>query len=248
MAKISAIILSKNEEKFLLRCLSGLQWCDEIILIDDYSTDKSRDIAKRFGAKVYKRKLNNDFSSQRNFALKRAKTEWSFFVDADEVVTEALTREIQKNIEDGHLNGLFVNRQDIFMGKKMNGGEWGSKWLMRIARTKKGKWNREVHEILSIDGTTAKLSSPLLHSPSLDLKSNISKINIYSSIHSKSNKKEAKKANLLKIVLWPIFKFFVNFLFKRGYKDGTHGFVFAVMMSFHSFLSWSKQWELEKNN
>lgn len=248
MAKISAIVLARNEEGSLLKCLKALSWCDEIILIDDYSTDKTHEIAKKFEAKIYKRKLNNDFSSQRNFALKKAKYEWSFFVDSDEIVTELLANEIRDSIDNEGINGFWVNRLDVFMGQKMNGGEWGSQWLLRVVRTKKGKWEREVHEVLKVDGQTAKLSSPLLHSPAKNLKSYISKINFYSSIHSRSNKTEGKNENLLKIIFWPIAKFFVNFFIKRGYKDGTHGFVFAVMMSFHSFLSWSKQWELEKKN
>lgn len=233
---ISAVILTKNEEKNIARCLKNLLWCDEILLIDDYSTDNTLNVAKRFKAKVYSRGLNNDFADQRNFGLTKATHEWILFIDADEIVSKELAREIREEIASRSADGYLLKRVG-----------WIDEWVLRLAKKGAGKWRREVHEVWDIKGNIKKLHSPLLHSPSEDLFKYLAKINFYSSLHAKSNISEGKNVNLIKIVFWPVFKFILNFIVKRGYTDGVHGFVVAIMMSFHSFLAWSKQWELQKD-
>ena len=92
---ISAIVLTKNSEDSIDKCLKSLIWCDEMIILDDDSTDKTLDIAQKHKAKIFQKSLDNDFSSQRNFGLDKAKGEWVLFIDSDEVVTEDLKKEIQ---------------------------------------------------------------------------------------------------------------------------------------------------------
>lgn len=242
---ISAVVLTKNEENNIKKCLKSLQWCDEMVVIDDFSTDNTIKTAKSMGAVVFKRELGGDFSAQRNFGLERTKGDWVIFVDADEIVTPSLASEIKMAIKGTEHSGFLINRVDTFFGVKMKGGEWGSKLLVRLVKKGKGKWERSVHETLNVSGKIGVLSSPLLHSPSETISSRVDKINLYSTIHAVSNLNEGKNENLLKIVFWPIFKFFDNFVLKRGYKDATYGFAIGVLMSFHSFLAWSKQWELK---
>lgn len=240
---ISAIVITKNEEEKIIDCLRGLSWCDEIVVVDDNSEDKTRVLAKKFGARVFRHEMV-DFASQRNFGLKRAKGEWALFVDADEVVTPELALEIRVVAKNSQTSGYLIKRQDIFMGKEMHGGEWADKYLLRFARG--GAWKRKVHEKWQVGGRITKLHAPLLHSPSPSLKNFIDKINKYSLLHAQSNSEEGKKASLIKIVFMPMAKFFYNFIVKRGYKDGVYGFVYSALMSFHSFLAWSKLWAKEQ--
>lgn len=242
MNRISAVVLTKNEEKLIGKCLTNLTWCDEIIVIDDDSTDNTASEARKYKAKVFKRSLNGDFSAQRNFGLEKAKGNWILFIDADEIVTDPLASEIKKKTKSTRFNGFLANRKLIFMDKKMNGGEWGGIWLLRLAKKESGKWERAVHEEWRVKGSVGKLSSPLLHSPTNSLSEFVQKINFYSQIHARSNETEGKSSNLIKVIFWPFFKFINNYLFKRGYKDGVHGFVYAAFMSFHSYLAWSNQW------
>jgi hypothetical protein len=130
---------------------------------------------------------------------------------------------------------------DIFVGKLLKHGEMGNKYLLRLGIKTKGRWKRRVHEIWEIEGSFDKLKNPIIHNRT-DLRSLIERINNYSIIHAEENIYEGKKSSLAKIVLFPFFKFIQGYFLKMGLKDSTAGFVIAVTMSFHSFLSWSEMW------
>ncbi len=133
---ISAVILTKNEEKNIQRCIKSLQWCEEIIIIDDYSIDNT--LSKVKGCKVFKRKLNGNFAAQRNFGLSKAKGDWVLFIDADEVVTKELQKEIVTRIKYSERNGFYVKRKDIFLGRELNYGETGNTKLLRLSKRNSG--------------------------------------------------------------------------------------------------------------
>lgn len=239
---ISALILTKNEEKNIKRCLNSLVWCDEIIIIDDFSTDRTDQVAKKSGAKVYKRHLGDDFAAQRNFGLSKAKNEWIFFIDADEIVTSALRDEIKEKIKESDIDGFYLKREDYFFGRVLHYGEAGNVKLLRLAQKNSGVWKRKVHEVWKVKGKISELNNPIIHYSHLTISDFISDINKYSTIHASENKRERKKYNFLFIIFHPIGKFFVNYFLKLGFLDGKQGFIMALMMSFHSFLSWSKLW------
>ena len=232
---ISAVVITKNEEGNIDSCLKSLLWCDEMVVVDDFSTDGTAEIAEKCGAKVFKRKLEDDFSAQRNFGLKKAKGEWVLFIDADEYVSESLSQEILEVIVKGSADGYLLKRVGVV-----------DEWVLRLGRG--GRWGRKVHEKWEINGLTKKLHSPLLHSPSLSVSKALEKTNWYSTIHARSNKKERKRADLGKIIFYPPIKFFHYYFLKSGYRSGLYGFIFSVFMSFHSFLAWSKLWALQEKN
>jgi glycosyltransferase involved in cell wall biosynthesis len=241
---ISAIIITENEEKNLQRCIESLKFVEEIIIIDDKSKDKTLEIAEKYKAKIYSRNLNGDFSSQRNFGLEKAKGDWILFIDADEVITPNLRNEIIQVTADplNKNNGYFIQRKDILWGKQLNYGEWGKTRLLRLARSKKGKWKRRVHEYWDIKGSVSALHYPLLHNSHENLREFISHINYFSTLHAKANLEEKKRSTIFKIIFWPIFKFIKNWIILLGFLDGSRGFIVALLMSVHSFLSWSKLW------
>src|SRR5260221_10612707 len=117
--KITGIILTNDEENSIKTCIESLKWCDEILVIDDESSDNTREIAKKMGAKVFIHLLNRDFSAQRNFALEKASGEWSFFLDADEVISPSLNQEINIYINNpnNEYSGFYIKRKDVMWGK-----------------------------------------------------------------------------------------------------------------------------------
>ncbi len=245
---LTAVVLTKNEEKNIERCLKSLSFAGEILIVDDYSVDRTLDIAKKFGVKIYKRLLNGDFAQQRNFALSKARFDWVLFIDADEVVPEKTKLEIISKIENPLLKevGYFVRRDNYFLGKKLKYGEASSVSLLRLGKKGCGVWKRKVHEFWDIKGKVVMLNNRIDHYFCENLSDFIEKINWYSELHTKANQEEGKKSNLFKILFYPVFKFFNGFVLKRGFLDGVSGFVFAFLMSFHSFLSWSKLWLLQR--
>ncbi|MCL4385595.1 MAG: glycosyltransferase family 2 protein [Cyanobacteria bacterium] len=245
---ISAIILTKNEEKNIVDCLESLSFCNEKLVIDDNSEDNTVDLAKKNGAAVYARFLNNDFSEQRNFGLFKAKSEWALFIDADERVSENLKKEIEYLTSavdlPKQLNGYFIKRQDFMWGKELRHGETGNIKLLRLARREAGKWNGRVHEEWIVKGKIGMLKNPILHYPHQSIKEFLSEINYYTDIRADELYNRGIKSSWFSVIFYPKIKFIQNYFIRLGILDGTGGFVFAILMSFHSFLVRGKLWLL----
>jgi len=245
---ISAVILTKDEEKNIEDCIKCLSFCDEVVVIDDNSSDKTVEIAKRLGAKVFVHPLENDFSQQRNFGLQKASGEWVLFIDADERVSKDLQKEILEIIkDDAHRSGYYIKRYDDMWGKFVKYGETGNIYFLRLARKNSGKWIGKVHETWVSIGKTAELKNPLYHYPHVTVEEFLKEINFYSTIRAEELFENKVKTNWIQIILYPNAKFLVNYVLKRGFLDGIPGLVFALLMSFHSFLVRGKLWLLWEN-
>lgn len=243
---ISAIVLTHNSEESLEACLESVKWCNEIIVVDDDSTDATRTIAKKYTDKIYEHLLNNDFSQQRNYALGKATGEWALFVDSDEIVSETLKEEIELRIKSYlDVSGYYIKREDTMWGKKLDYGETGNMWLLRLARKDAGKWQGKVHETWKIHGKTQRLKNTLSHFPHPTVSEFLSEINFYSTLRAEELHKKNVRVSFYDIIFYPKAKFFLNYLFKQGYRDGIPGFLLALFMSFHSFLVRGKLWQLQ---
>ncbi len=242
---ISAVVLTKNEEKNIRECLDGLKWCDEILVIDDNSEDKTEEIARLEGARVIKSRVNSNFAGQRNFALDRASFDWIFFVDADERVSQELAEEIREKVKNTTAAGFFVKRRDFFMGKRLKYGETGRIKLLRLARRGSGQWRRTVDEQWVIEGERRTLKNPLAHYSHPTLTDFLTTINERSGLNAECFYKEGRETGPGEW-LKPAAKFFQNYFLKFGFLDGTAGFVFAVLMSLHSFMVRGKLYLLWK--
>lgn len=249
---ITAIILAHNDEKIIERAIQSVRFCDEIIVIDDESTDRTAEkvhnvckAIKFVKYKIYQRKLNNDFAAQRNFGLSKALGEWVLFVDSDEVVTAELSEEIKNiismlNAKCQMLNGLYIKRRDYLFGKWLRHGETANVRLLRLARKDAGKWVRPVHEVWEVNGEVDELSSPLLHYPHQTITDFLAEVNSYSTLNAEYLFREKVQTNWLQIILWPAGKFIQNYIWRGGFLDSVPGFIVAMMMSLHSFLTRGK--------
>jgi hypothetical protein len=176
-----------------------------------------------------------DFAKERNELLQKAKAEWIFFVDSDEKVSNGLRLEVAKRVQEGGYEGFYVKRKIIFLGNEI-----GEDKVLRLAKRNAGKWVRKVHETWVVGGKTGTLKNYIIHKTADNLYDYVGKINSYSSIHAGENLKEGKQVSMLKIIFFPKIKFMESLLKGRG-------FVFSILQSFHSFLGWAKQWELQKS-
>ncbi|HUW21963.1 MAG TPA: glycosyltransferase family 2 protein [Candidatus Bathyarchaeia archaeon] len=243
---LTGIVLTKNEEKNIGECLKTLVFCNEVIVVDDYSQDKTIQIAQEMGVKVSQRGLNQDFAAQRNFALDKAKGDWILFIDADERVTPKLKEEIQSVIKNPKFIGYYLKRQDVLFGKKLEFGETANVELLRLARRGSGKWERRVHEVWQVEGKVGELAAPLVHYPHQAISEFLNAINFYSTLHAWALFEERKKSGTFKIICYPLGKFIYNYLIRFGFLDRMPGLIVALMMSLHSFLSWAKLFLLWK--
>ncbi len=249
--KISAVILTKNEENNLECCLKSVSFCDEIVIIDDFSSDKTVEIAKGFKANVYKRKLNNDFSNQRQFAFNKTSGEWLLFIDADEEVSPQLKKDIKNVLTQGNqkIIAYYIKRRDIWWGRELKYGETQkvrNQGLIRLIKKNHGQWYGLVHETFKTKEATSCLEGFLNHYPHPTLTEFIRDVNRYSSLRAKELFAQNKKTNTGQIVFYPFLKFLLNYFIYLGFLDGAAGFVYAFMMSFHSFLVRVKLYQLSQ--
>lgn len=180
-----------------------------------------------------------DFASARNQTLKKAKSEWIFFVDTDEKVSKDLENEILKLVQDDKIDGYFIKRIDYFFGRWLKFGETGNIKLLRLGKKGAGIWRRRVHEFWDIKNA-GKLKNPLFHYP----KWSIGKINQYSDIDAK----EFSQFRFYDVILKPIGKFILNYFLKLGFLDGLAGYIHAYLMSFQSLVVRVKQYDFIKTS
>lgn len=237
---LSVIILTKNSESTLTKALESVRWAQELLIIDDESSDSSRHIAEIYGAKWSSSPLKN-FSDQRNKGLSLATRDWVLFLDSDEYLSPELQHEIQTTVRTTQLNGFLIKRTDVFMQKTLRYGETGTMYLLRLARRDAGIWNRPVHEVWNIGGGIGKLAHPIMHTPHTSITSFLEKINLYTEMEKEH--RDPWLLWLIKLLYYPKLKFIVNYLVKRGFLDGFPGFAMAYMMSLHSLIVRIKQYE-----
>lgn len=242
--QITAVILTHNEEKNLPRCLEALSWVDEIVVIDDNSDDKTVEIAKEYGIRVFVRKLDN-FAAQRNFALSKVETPWVLLVDADEVVTPELREEVKVAIQKGKFDGFYFPRKNIIFGKWIKRSGWYPDWQLHLFRTKKGTYHEPVHEQVEVKGKVGKLKNPLLHYNYESISQYLRKINRYTDIEALSLFEGGYRFSLSDLVSRPTNEFLRRFFAEEGYKDGVHGLALGLLQAFGEVVTLLKVWEKE---
>lgn len=241
---ISAVVLTHNDENKIVDCLEALRFCDEIIIIDDDSQDRTVELASLYSKTIKKHPLAMNFASQRNFALNYTHSEWILYVDSDEVVSKELSKEIVNKINHSQAKGFFLKRIDRMWGKTIKHGEVGSVSLLRLARKDSGKWKGRIHERWIVAGNTEELVNPLIHYPHQSVREFVKDIDEYTTIRAEELHDKGDTVTAYKIVLYPIGKFLQNYILKKGYKDEVPGFLYAMMMSLHSFLVRAKLYRL----
>ncbi len=243
MSKISAVIIAKNEQDMIGECLESLSFCDEIIVVDNNSTDKTAQIAESFGAKVYKSN-SLDFSQLRNLGLKRAQNEWILYVDADERVDEGLKSQIQKVIQNREVFSYFVKRKNFYLG--INQWPYIEKILRLFRKKNLSGWDGQIHESPKISGETDVLEGFLLHFTHRDLESMVNKTISWSQteaiIRFRANHPLVSWWRIPRVMLT---EFIRSYIFQRGFKAKQIGLIESIYQSFSIFITYAKLWEIQ---
>jgi len=245
---LSIIVFSRNEEKNIKACLKTAVWADEIILIDDYSTDKTLEIAEKFEkVRVFKHKLK-DFASQHNFAMKKTKGDWLFFLDADERISKTLKIQIEQAVKTNQLAGFRVNRVNIFLGKRLKYGGWQPDQPTRLFRKSKLKrWQGIIHESSQVEGRIGLLNAPLYHFGHRNLSSMLKKTIKWSTYEAKlrldADHPPVRTWRVLKVGL---SEFFERLVLEQGWRDGTIGLIEVIYQTFSIMITYLKLWEMQR--
>ncbi len=243
MAMLTAIIIAKNEEKMLQSCINALKpISDEIIVVDNASSDRTSEIAMRNGAKVT---ISNEtsFASLRNTGLEKATRDWVLYVDSDERVTKGLAEEIKSTLASTKYNGFIINREDYYFGNKR---PLFSPMHRLFRRSALKQWKGALHETPEVDGLITALKNPLLHFTHTDINSML-----LNTIPWSDTEAELRfKAGHPPIVGWRLVRVFLtgfwnSYITQQGYKCGTAGWVEAIYQGCSLFITYAKLWELQ---
>jgi glycosyltransferase involved in cell wall biosynthesis len=246
-AMVTAVVLTHNNEARIEDTLKGLSWCSEIIVVDDESEDKTKEIASKAGATVLTHSLHGNFAAQRNIGLEAATNEWVLFVDSDECVSPKLAHEIQKVASTSKEVGYYLKRQDYLYGKPLKFGETASVQLLRLGKKGSGMWIRPVHEVWNIPGEHPVLPVPLDHYPHPNITEFLDDINFYSTMNAKEFIRTNRRVTWFEIIFFPLGKFIQNYIIRLGFRDKMPGLLMALFMSFHSFLTRGKVYVYRQN-
>ena len=240
---ISAIIITKNEEGFVRRCISSLlPVADEIVVIDAFSTDKTEEICKSLGVKFFQRKWEG-YAQTKNWANSQATHDYIISLDAD----EELSPELQQSILGAKQNGApffySLNRLTNYCGQWIKHGGWFPDIKPRLFDRRNAKWTGEyVHERLeNTAGEKPVLLSGLCYHYSIPtIAKHIDTVNRYSTLAAEESLAKGKKYTLLKLLFSPLFTFIKMYVFKAGFLDGANGFIIAVISAHYRFLKYAK--------
>lgn len=246
--KLTVTIITLNEEKDLPRALRSVKsLADEVIVVDSGSTDKTVEIAKKFGAKVYFRKFDN-YSNQKNYAAQKATGDWILSLDADEEITPKLAKEIRKVIGENRFVAYSMPRKNIILGKFIRYTRWQPEldrhiWLWRRDR---GRWVGEVHEEVVVDGEVGRLRNAKIHYQYETIAQFLEMMNRYSQFEAEERVKKGIKFSYFRLFFDPVYNFLVRFFYRLGFLDGWRGFVLSYLMAIYHLEVWIKIWEKQK--
>lgn len=229
MAKLSVIIITKNEAENIRACLDSVKWADEIIVVDSGSSDATVEICRELGAKVHEHDWPG-FGMQKNRALSYATHEWIFSIDADERVTAELQSQLIKAMADCSEDGFYVPRLSQFCGRFIRHSGWYPDYVLRLFKRTKGRFSDDmVHERVILEGTAGRLSSPLLHYSYLNKADVQRKTEQYARAGAMQMLKNGKTATLADAPLRASWAFIRTYFLRLGFLDGMAGFNVALM-------------------
>lgn len=231
--KLSVVIITKNEENFITDAIKSALFADEVIILDSGSTDRTCEIAKELGAKVYQNEWLG-FGPQKNRAVELAKNDWVFVLDSDERITEELKDEIVTTLKEPQFNGYFIARLNNFFGKNIKNCGLYPDYSIRLFNKNYGKFNDvSVHESVQLTSKAAHLKNHMIHLAYESIEEFIQKQNRYSSLNH-------KKKSLIKAIINPYWTFFKLYILKKGFLDGWHGFVISKLYAQYTFWKYIK--------
>ena len=273
---VSVIVPIRNEAENLPRCLTSVQWADEIFVVDSHSTDGSIDIAEKRGANVVQFEFNNTWPKKKNWALENLpfRNEWVFILDADEVLPPEAEAEFIKAIANaGSIAGYWINRHFIFLGRKLRHAYYPN-WNLRLFRHALGRYEKlietetdsgdnEVHEHVVVQGPTARLKCEIAHHAFPSVEVFLEKHNRYSNwearvasdgqltgktslAHEHVDLKRQLKMLSQHLPFRPLLRFLYVYIWQKGFLDGRDGYYFARLHAVYELLTVAKIYELRR--
>ncbi len=247
--KISFCIITYNEEENIKELIENIkELADEIVVVDRFSDDKTKEIALSMGVSFYEKEWV-DYTTQKNTAKELAKNGWVFFLDADERLSDSLKEELKRLKERDKIDedGFYVKRRAMYVGKWIKHSGWYPDKSIRLFRKDKGTfYGKYVHEGLKLGGKIGELKGDILHFAYSSFREHFDKTKKYAYLSALRMIDEGKSFSILKLIFSPFFRFIKHFFLRLGFLDGVHGLVISYLSSYYVFLKYVYLWELKK--
>lgn len=239
---LSVVVITKNEEAGIRRCLESVAWADEIVVLDSGSTDRTVEISRELGARVTVTADWPGFGPQKNRALEQASCDWVVSLDADEWVTPALRDEILGAVSNpGGAVAFRIPRLSSFCGRFMRHSGWWPDHVVRLFRRGAARFSADaVHERVMVEGKTGTLHEPIMHETFVDLDELLEKMNNYSSLAAREMRREGRRSGLAAAVLRAGWAFLRTYFLRGGFLDGREGFMLAVATAEGTYYRYAK--------
>jgi glycosyltransferase involved in cell wall biosynthesis len=246
---ISAIVTTYNEEPNIGACLDSLRWCDEILVVDSYSTDRTPEIVRGQDKVRFLQRTYYGSASQKNWAMDQVAHDWIVIFDADERCTPKLQNEIETLLArgPGH-NAYTIKRRVYFLGKQIRFSGWQCDRVVRLVRKGTARYpNRRVHADMETTGPAPVLRHPMEHYMTETLDEYIPRILKYSVWGAAQGWKEGKTAGFPEVFLRAVWRFFRTYVVQGGIFDGMHGLVFCMLQAVGTYQKWALLWSWRWN-
>lgn len=244
--RISACVIVFNEERKIRRCLESLTWCDEIVVLDSFSTDRTLDICREYTDRVFQH-VWLGYVGQRNQVRQLARYNWILNIDSDEEVSPGLREEILAEFDEGpgETRGFEFPRQVYYLGRWIRHGEWYPDVKLRLFHKDFGRSEgEEPHDKVVVNGRVKRLANPLWHYTYDDLRDHMDTLDRFSTISARHKFMQDARPLWTDLLFRPPLRFLKGYVLKLGFLDGWHGFAIAVISSFGAFMKYAKLWEL----
>lgn len=247
--KISVVVTTFNEEANIADCLESLLWCDEILVIDSYSTDRTPEIIQSFKEVTFVQRTYYGSAAQKNWAMDQTQHEWTLIFDADERCTPALRQEIEELLTSGpKYDAYTIRRRVFFLGKVIRFSGWQHDQVVRLLKKGTGRYpNRRVHADMKTTGPAPLLRNRMDHYMVEDFHKYVLRIVKYSHWGASQGWKEGKHSGFMEVMGRSVWRFFRTYFLQLGILDGMHGVVFCLLQAFGTYTKWSLLWSWRVN-
>jgi len=246
MTPLTLVVITRNAETHLERCLNSVPFAAEKLVLDSGSTDQTVSIARRCGARVEVEAWRG-FGLQRQRATELANTDWVLSLDADEALSPKAQKELKELLSRSDLpaEAYAFPRLSYHLGRWIRHGGWYPDWQVRLYDRRRTNWSEApVHEKIQTHHVE-KLRSPIYHWVFQDLTDQVATNNRYSGLGTDALKEKGRRFSVIHLLVKPAVKFLETYVYKRGFLDGMPGFIIAVGAAYSVFLKWAKLWEYE---
>ncbi len=247
---LSACIIAFNEEDRIGDCIASLDFCDEVVVVDSRSADRTREVAANLGARVIERDWPGHVA-QKEFTIRQASHDWVLCVDADERISDPLRAEILslRDTGFGERPGYRMPRCSRYLNRYLRHGSWYPDRQLRLFDRRRGRWGgHDPHDKVELEGDAGELRGDLLHHPYRSFAEHLATIDNYTTVMARSLEKRGKRAGLRHILFNPAWRFFRVYVIKHGFLDGWRGLVMAYLEAYYTRLKYIKRYIAQRED